>query len=893
MTVVSFGHWLKQRRKELDLTQEELALLVNCSMVLIQKIEAGERRPSRQMATLFAEHLDVPLDEYSEFIRFAREKDVSFANTQSKPWRSLRQRYTNLPVQPTPLFGREQAVEKIKQQILSKQARLLTLVGPPGVGKTRLGLEVGSRLVNDFEDGVFFVPLAAVTTPDLVVSKLARTLSITETSTKPNLELIKRHLADKHLLLLLDNLEQVITVAPLLADILGACPWIQVLATSRVSLHIRAERQYRVAPLELAPIQPVTDTTSLLQYPAIAMFLDRAQAIDPDFLLTSGNAAAITEICARLNGLPLAIELVVAYISRRPVQELVADLSMGLPWLMNGAQDLPRRHRSLRDAIGWSYDLLDDTEQRIFTRLGAFVGGCTLEAAQFVCGDDSSESLPGTLTRLVDKNLLMYGDAAIQTGEYRFMMLETIREYALERLESTEEAEIVRQQHGAYYLDLVERADPVQKFWLERLEMEHDNLRAALRWMIERGDAGKALRLCGDAWRFWQLHGHLREGLAWLNLALGIRLESSDPGYVHARAKALLGAGWLYRDLGDWHQMKNYFDDSMSIYRDLDDRQGLAYALYSHGYAYFLVGDAFHGIRMIEKSLDLYRSMGDKRGVGLVLMMLGRIAVGQGNYKKAKINFTECMQVVRELESNYGIALTIGNMGELALYCGDYKEAYSQLEESHMLLNQLRETQLCAWVLTKRAELAWRQGSFFEAREFLEESLSLARVFGYRWNEAYSLIHLGLVTLFEGDPGSAESLCEAGLAIFQELDSEGDIAQAKKELARVKLQRGDHVQAAMLYEECLEVFKKRGHNPDIAECLEGLAVRQEELGDFVKAVRLFGEAKGLRDTLGFPLAPVLCESFNASLIRLTEHLDEAEFSNHWKLGQAEGRSYRC
>jgi predicted ATPase/DNA-binding XRE family transcriptional regulator len=895
MPAVSFGQWVKKRRKELDLTQEELALRISCSMTLIQKIEAGERRPSRQMAELLSQQLAVPIDERPEFIRFAREKIPSVGVSESMTLRTLRHRFTNLPVQPTPLFGRDSAIEKIKQQLLRKQARLLTLVGPPGVGKTRLGIEVGSRLVNDYEDGVFLVSLAAVTNPEMVISTLGHAFCIPESSGQAPLERVKAFLEDKRLLLLLDNLEQVITAGPILADLLAACPWIQILVTSRVSLHIRAERQYRVQPLELAPLTPVSDLTSLLQYPAIAMFLDRAQAIDPDFELTSGNAAVVAEICALLDGLPLAIELVVSHTSRMPLPILLSELKSRLPLLTSGPRDLPVRQHSLRQAIRWSYDLLDPDEQHIFSRLAVFVGGCTLEAAQFVGGDDSSELLPGAINNLIDKNLVIQpnpkdDEAPLPLSETRLTMLETIREYGLEVLEHSGEAEAVRLRHAAYYLELLERADPVQNVWLHCLESEHDNLRAALSWTLDRRDAGKALRITGGAWRFWQLHGHLREGLSWLDAALTLELSLPDLRSVQARAKALLGAGWLLRDYGDWMRMKASFEDSLSLYREIDDPEGLAYALYSAGYANFLVGDGFYGIGLIQKSLDFYRSVGDKRGVALALMMLGRIAVGQGNYRKATSNFAECLQLVQDLESTYGIALATGNLGELALYCGDYGNAASHLKKSQDMLNQLGETQLCAWVLTKRAELAWRQGLLSKARSLLEESLEIAKEFGYRWNEAYSLAYLGMVILQEGDPESAQSLCEASLTIFQELQSEGDIAQAKKELALIKLQRGDFAQSTRLYKECLDIFKRRSYRPDIVECLVGLAAGQGEQGDFSTAAHLLGVAYGLRETIGSPLSPILRQFFERTYKLLHEHLDDDTFAPLWKLGKDEGCS---
>jgi predicted ATPase/DNA-binding XRE family transcriptional regulator len=906
MPAASFGQWVKQRRKNLDLTQEELALRISCSMALIQKIEAGERRPSRQTAELLAEHLAVSIDERPEFIRFAREKSPALQTIQEASWRALRRRFTNLPAQSTPLFGREQAVEKIKQQLLSKQARLLTLVGPPGVGKTRLGLEVAASLVNDYEDGVFLVSLAAVSAPELAVSSLARTFNLVETSRQAPLQRVKDFLADKRLLLLLDNLEQVVTVAPILADLLASCPWIQILATSRVSLHIRAERQHRVLPLQIPPLDPHLDLASLLQYPSIALFLDRAQAIDPDFELTPGNAAAIAEICTRLDGLPLAIELVAAQINRMPPRVMLAKLQQRLALLTGGPQDLPARRRSLRDAIGWSYELLEPYEQRIFARLAVFIGGCTLETARFVCGNDPPDLLAGALNHLANHNLIVHqepeegereasrSEASLQninryfTNESRFAMLETIREYALELLEQSGEADEVRRGHADCFLDLVERADPSQHTWLDRLDSEHDNLGGALRSTLDRGDAEKALRMGYASWRFWQYHGHLREGLAWLNEALGLEASRSDPALVEARAKALLAAGWLRRDFGDWALMKIYFEDSLALYGSIEDPSGQAYALYSAGYANFLVGNAMPGIRMMEKSLTIYRNVGDKRGTALALMMLGRIAVGQGEYQKAEDNLAECLKLVQEMESNYGYAMTIGNLGELALYRGDYQKASGLLEQSIALLNQLGEKQICAWTMTKLAELAWMQEDFSQAHALLDESLALAREFGYRMNEAYSLIYLGLVMLYEGEMERAQSTCGAGLALFQEFQSEGEIAQAKKNLARVILRRGDYAHAARLYWDCLSVFKKRGYKPDIAECLEGLAAASCAEGNLHQAVRYAGAAYGLRDRLGFPLPPVLLDSFEELVKDLREGVGEDTFTALWKQGRDEG-----
>lgn len=872
----SFGSWLKDQRKRLDLTQDELAQRVGCSLMLIQKIEADERRPSKQIAELLAACLGVPADERTDFSRFARSRLTSFASTDAAPWRTLRLRVTNLPVPPSPLFGRQNDIEVILRCIEHQQYRLLTLIGPPGIGKTRLALACASAMLDHFE-GVYWVALAPLHDPELVPSTIARALGIQEVAGRSFLQILTEHLASRRLLLLLDNFEQVVAAAPFVADLLANCPWLQLLVTSRASLHIRAERQFRVTPLASPEATTADNPQRLLASPAVQWFVDRAQAADPSFELLPANAGAVAEICARLDGLPLAIELVATRMGVLSPHELLVRMDRRLALLTGGPQDLPVRHQTLRDAIAWSYDLLEATEQQLFARLGVFIGGFNWDEAEAVCGSAR------LLSRLIDQSLLVREDE-------RYAMLETLRDYALERLaESGAESE-TRSRHADCFLRLAESAVPEltgtqQRTWLDRLELEHHNLRAALRWTIDTRNALMALRMSGALWRFWQTRGYLTEGLNRLRAALSIEPAHDDSALASARAQALLGVGWLSRDFGDFAEMKNCFESALAMLGRFNPDPRRAFALYSAGYANFLIGDYTGGIRTIEESVALYRVLDDEEGITLALFMLGRISVGRGEYGRAETYLTESLRVEEKRGATFGKARTLGSLGELAIYRGQPAAAAAYLEESQKILDQLGERQLSTWVLTKRGELAWSQGELAHARVFLEKSLEISRAIGYRWNTAYTLTYCGMVALGEGDVERAQSLCEASRELFRELGSESDVAQTNKDLARIMLCRGNYASAATLYAECLCVLEQRSYLPDVAECLEGLASGYGAMGQLATAARLLGAAEALRERIQSPLFPVRESDYLRAVAHVRTQLDEETFRQMWEEGR--------
>lgn len=457
----------------------------------------------------------------------------------------------NFPVQLTTLIGRGLEVAAALEMMRRPEVRLLTFTGPGGVGKTRLALRVVENLVGEFEDGVYLVSLAPVRDPDLVVPAIGRTLGITEVGEKPLHERLSAHLRDKRTLLLLDNFEHVAPAATVVSGLLTTCPGLAVLATSRERLHLSGEHEYPVPPLSVPDRERLPPPKDLTRYKAVALFVERARAARPDFRLTEENAEAVVEICARLDGLPLAIELAAARVKLLPPQALLTRLQQGSGLLRGGGLDLPARQRTLRSTLQWSHDLLDEHEQRMLRRLSIFAGGCTLHAAEAVSGatgDLPAETLE-LVASLVDKNLLRQVEGA--GGEPRLFMLETIREYALERLAESGEAEIVRRAHADYYLVLAEEAEPKlmtaeQMTWLDLLEREHNNLRVALRWSLDLAGAETALRLVGALWRFWHVRGHLSEGRRWLEEALAL-----DGGEPSLRARVLSGGCEVAHSQGD------------------------------------------------------------------------------------------------------------------------------------------------------------------------------------------------------------------------------------------------------------------------------------------------------------------------------------------------------
>ncbi|HET8850938.1 MAG TPA: adenylate/guanylate cyclase domain-containing protein, partial [Ktedonobacteraceae bacterium] len=527
--------------------------------------------------------------------------------------RTLDSRSGSLPVQPTPLIGREQEVVTTGQLLRREDVRLVTLTGPGGTGKTRLGIQVAAGLSDVFADGVYFVSLAPISDAMLVLPAIAKTLGIRDGIGQSLSARLAEVLLKKQVLLLLDNFEQVVGAAPQVADLLSTCPQLKVLVTSREVLHVRAEHEFAVPPLELPDPAHLSELAAIARAPSVALFLQRAQAVKPEFRLTITNARAVAEICVRLDGLPLAIELAAARMKLLSPQVLLTRLGRRLAMLTGGSRDVPARQQTLRNTIEWSYQLLNAWEQRLFRRLSVFVGGCTLLAAEAVCtlpDDGEGEVLDGVAS-LIDKSLLKRMEQAGEGSEEpRLLMLETIREYGLEVLAARGEEEIALRAHADYFMQFAEEAEPALKgpqlvMWLERLEREHDNLRAALQWALEGGRAEMALRLGTALERFWVVRGHRNEGRAFLERALA----GSAGVTPYVRAKALLAAARLAFIQSNYDQGEVLAQESLALFQELGDRRGIALSLDRLGMAAWRRGNFTAARVLMEEDLALFREV--------------------------------------------------------------------------------------------------------------------------------------------------------------------------------------------------------------------------------------------------------------------------------------------
>jgi predicted ATPase/DNA-binding NarL/FixJ family response regulator len=584
-------------------------------------------------------------------------------------------RPNNLPTQPTSLIGREHDVETIRKELLRSATHVLTLTGPAGTGKTRLALAVAERLLEAFEDGVYFVDLEPVSDPALVTLAIAQALDIHHAGDRPLSEQLRQQLASKHVLLVLDNFEHVLAAGPQVGELLAQCPSSKALVTSRAHLGLRGERQYPVPPLALPDAARVLELQSVARSPVVALFVHRARASDPTFTLTDANARSVAELCWRLGGLPLAIELAAARSHVLPPQTM-ARLDRSLPFLTGGARDQPERHKTLAAAIAWSYALLAADQQRLFQQLAVFAGGFTLEAAAAVAepADCEQTEILDEVGELLAKNLL-YKEIS-PNAEPRFRLLETVREYALEQLVASGGRERIRSRHATFFLGLAERAESEsrgtqQLGWLERLKWEHDNLQAALRWSVESVETEIQLALSAALTWFWEARGDLSEGCEWLEGAL---LRGKDaPGL--ARARAADAAGRLAHARGELTAARAYFEQSLDDHRRAGNKPGMTASLASWGLVRHRQGERSTARAPVLESLALARELGDRWGAANALSVLGEMAVDHGDLAAAQSLYRDSLDIWQELGDQWRLATALEGVARLAAARGEREPA--------------------------------------------------------------------------------------------------------------------------------------------------------------------------------------------------------------------------
>jgi predicted ATPase/DNA-binding CsgD family transcriptional regulator len=689
--------------------------------------------------------------------------------TASRGWPSL-------PVQLTSFIGREQEITTVCELFRRPEIRLLSLIGTGGVGKTRLALQVATRLSKDFADQVCFVSLMEVSDPELVVSTIAKTLGLQELGSQPILELLKAFLKEKHLLLLLDNFEQVIEAAPALVDLLVACSNLKILATSRELLRVSGEYTFFVTPLALPDLARLPEKEELLLYPSITLFLERARAVLPEFSLNEENARVISEICIHLDGLPLAIELAVPRLRLLSPQIILERLDQRFQVLTYGMRDAPGRQQTLQNTLEWSYRLLNPREQQLFRCLSIFVGGCTLQALESIwelAGHLQEEELVlEGVASLLDKSMLYRSIRAAE--EPRLLLLRTVREYGLQRLSLTGELEQVQWAHATYYLALAEEAEPELKGshprpWLERLQREHDNLREALCFLIahEGNEASMgtemALRLGKALERFWMIGGHVKEGRDLLERAL----KRSRGGPPAIRGHALCIFAVLTRYQGDYHVANEACEESLAIFRELGDPVGIANSLYRLGYVTWMRGDAARARTYYEESLEIAQGKACKDARSETLYYFAYLAFFQRDAQLARLLIEESLDLSRELGDQYNIAIALNLLGWISLLQEDIIAARMLQEESLATSRELGNQRGIAHALSALGEIASMMGDFAQACERYEEGLALLIWLDDRLTVAFYLEGLARAAVTLGEAIWAVHLLSTAQALRQ------------------------------------------------------------------------------------------------------------------------------
>lgn len=770
----TFGAFLKYLRVRAHLNQTDLAIAVGYSTGQLSRLEHNQRLPDLTVVVaLFVPALGLEnepllvarlvelaalargetLNGHTLSIsRTTRLEEISHEHAHSNP-----SRWPDLPMPTTPLVGRERDIAAVYQQLLRPNVRLLTLVGPPGVGKTRLSMHVALRLYPDFADGIHFIALAALTDAALLLPTIAQALELPVTGERSLLTRLKTLLYPRRMLLILDNFEHILAAAPMLTALLAAAPGLKLLLTSRAVVHVSGEHEYTLLPLDLPYLAQLPPLDQLAQNPAVQLFVARAQAVNPHFALTQASALPVAALCVHLDGLPLALELAAARIKFMPPQALLTRLVHRFQILTTGARDRPARQQTLQRAIDWSHDLLDPNEQILFARLAIFVDGCTEEAARSVCGLPEPAMFEG-LASLVDKSLLQ---TLAVDDEPRFRMLETIRAYAYNQLLARNEHQEMQQRHAAHVLAWAEAlgpglTGPQQGMLFTRLEQEHGNIRAALQWAQQQGELMLGLRIATAIWRFWFLRGYLSEGRRWLEIMLG---PSGRAVPTALQAKALNAVGILAVEQGDYAEAATYSEQSLQLYRADDDHAGSAAAL----------------------------------------TLLGSVALRRGDYPTAASWFTQCLVLRQALRDPIGIAAALNNLGLIAREQGEYAQATTLYQQSLAIKRELGATRGIALALNNLGDVAFDQGAYADAEALFQESLHLFEQLGEKWGIALLQTNLGNVRQAQGASGQAHAHYLQSLVLYRDMGTTPDVSECLEGLAAGAMARQQVQHAARMY----------------------------------------------------------------------------------------------
>lgn len=838
-----------------------IGLDVHCAARIMGAAHGGQVLLSRSTRDMVAH--DLPADVHLQELGQYRLKDIAGLNelfqvvvpdlpSDFPPPSAINSRLPvlNVPSPSTSFVGREREISLICERLRQGDVRMVTLTGTAGVGKTRLALQVASRLTDLFVDGVCFVPLEQLSEAEGVVSALAQSLHIQEEKGHSLSDQIKSALREQSLLLILDNFEHVLPARRVISDLLATCPLLKVLVTSRVMLHLQAEHLFEVHPLNVPDSVHLPDVPALFQYASISLFVQRAQAIQPAFRLTPANAVAIAGICRRLDGIPLAIELAAARTRYFSPQVLLSHLEKGLAILQASVQDVPERQHTLLAAIAWSYELLGDSQKRVFRRLAVCASGIALEAAEQVCtGAGAIEgNILETLEALVDQSLLQ--QQQLEQGEVRFWLLQTLREYALECLTQAGELDATQSAWAEYYLSWTEQIMPLlvgaeQAQWLDRLDREYENVRAVLDWLLEHDNlekmrAEQALRLCIALMIFWEVRGYISEGLALLERALA-GSQRVEPAI---RGQALHDAGFLALMLDENTRAEAFLRESQLLFRESGDKVGMANILRLQGTLAQVKNSYKVARRLLEEALAIYQERGDVRRMVATRGSLAQIAISQGDYSRARMLLEENLAAYRSLGEQYNTAYPL-------------------------------------YLLARTLFLS--RGELSKAQSMAEESLTLFREMGNARLVAYVRNLLGQILLIEEDNVGAHAMLEEGLEMHKKVGDRSGIGEVLINLGRLAANQGDNKVALTCYEESWSLLQAIGEKELSAACLEGYGEAVVQNAPKV-AVQLWGTAATVRAAILAPMPPIYRSTYLAAVAIARQQLGEIAFQAAWVEG---------
>jgi len=826
---ISFGEWLSQHRRMLDLTQQELANQVGCARITLRRIESGTLKPSKELALILLEKLGAPQAEHEAWLRFARGlsgfPESSADSAVSKP-------ITNLPTSLTSFIGREKEQAEIEKLVTKN--RLVTLTGVGGIGKTRLSLQVASALLNDFPNGTWLVELAPRSDTALVPQLVITTLGLIEQTSRSPMKILIDFFQRKRALLILDNCEHLIAAcAKLCNDLLAQCPNLQILATSREPLNITGETVWQVPTLSVPKPENLSLTNLLLSFESIRLFVERAAAVRSDFALTEQSAIAIAQICQHLDGIPLAIELAAARIRIMTAEEIATHLDDRFDLLSHGTRVPMPHHQTLRAAIDWSYSLLTEKERILFRRLSVFAGGWTLDAAESTCVGESLDQndIFAVLSHLVDKSLV---NVETKNGTSRFQMLETIREYAREKFFESGEREIVYRSHLSFFTHWMEQVEPKlhgpeQIHSLDQVETEHDNLRVTLQWATNN-DVETGLRLAWFLSWFWYIRGHGTEGLEWLKDLIAYEIPQTE-----AQAGALICKIFLLSLVEDFEDVRKLIKIVLESQDILNSGQ-ISWAL--RGTAGFTArsgGDARSALALAEQAIAISQPLDDQWHYGMSLFALAEVYLhGVKDYAMAEHVYEKSLEVLRRIGDTFGIAHVLLSLGFNYLRQGNYARAVELETEALGLLRELGDKAGIGWTLANLHNLARFQGDYERARLLAEERLSLWRNLGVDLQVGWAIYDLGRIAILQNNLGIAASQFKESLLLFQEKGNLRDrilclVGPAHLFLAQDKLEHAARLFAAFQnLSESNHIDSEGGDRAEAQSMLKTLRAELEE-----------------------------------------------------------------